>query len=174
MLCPRCHSDLSQISDKGIFLFFCPACHGQAVTMSGMRSLGIEEDSIRKIWSAAVKGKLGNELPCPECGNLMCVVKIDDGQTVFYIDVCTKCHILWFDSGELEKIPLTPAEKVEELPQRAREILAEHAIKNVKPPADHSGLMYASYRNFRIPSEEEMPFALIIAALNLIIRLFLR
>jgi Zn-finger nucleic acid-binding protein len=174
MRCPRCSGDLSQISYlEKVFIFSCPACHGQAVTMSGLRAIGIDEESIKKIWSAAVNGQTSKELPCPECNDLMQSLKIDDGQTVFFIDVCTMCHVLWFDLGELEKLPLEPEKETEDIPQKAKEILAEYAIKNVKPPSDcdPQNWMYASYRNFRLPTEQEMPFFIISAILNLILRL---
>ena len=177
MHCPRCHCDLSKISHQNkIFIFSCPICHGQALTMSGLRSLGVDENDTRSIWSAALNGNWGKELPCPECGNLMHVVKIDDGQSVFYIDICTKCHILWFDFGELEKIPLAPPENKEDIPQLAKEILAENAIKNVKPPVEcksDNWMLYATYRNFRIPSEEESRFFIAATAISALIRLLL-
>lgn len=138
MGCPRCGAGLNQsFYNNSIVVMNCPVCHGKAVTMSGLRALGVEPENTTNIWRAAQKGKLGTNLCCPECGKEMQIVKVDDGTTVFYIDVCTQCHLIWFDAGELEKIPIPPQTAAEEdMPQRAREILAIHQTGKMYPDDD--------------------------------------
>lgn len=132
MICPRCKCELIQYHYQNkIISFSCPECYGQALTIGALRTLGVEEENTRSFWIAASKGKLGAQLSCPECSGEMRIIKVDDGQCKFFIDLCLKCQLLWFDRGELEKIPVLPPEK-DELPQRAKEILAENAIKNVR------------------------------------------
>ena len=165
MGCPRCGAGLNQsFYNNSIVVMNCPVCHGKAVTMSGLRALGVEPENTTNIWRAAKKGKLGTNLCCPECGKEMQIVKVDDGTTVFYIDVCTQCHLIWFDAGELEKIPIPPRPAdAEDMPQRAREILAIHRAGEVSTDNDDispaGGWMYSH---------------LAWTALKIILRLFLK
>lgn len=147
MKCPRCQCEL--VNDRyqnKILSFFCPSCRGQAVTISGLRKLGVDEENTRNFWLAAAKGKLGSKLNCPECNGEMRIIKVDDGQCKFFIDLCQKCQLLWFDSGELEKIPLIPPES-ENLPQQAKEILAKNAIQSVHIHDDDTSGLFRSRWN---------------------------
>ena len=88
MHCPHCSVDLEKNNYDGkIISFLCHNCGGQAVTIGGLRTLGIEPENAFLIWNAAQKAKLGAVLPCPECGNRMNIVKVDTGNSIFYIDV---------------------------------------------------------------------------------------
>ena len=105
MRCPRCSCELTRDFYDNIVSFRCPVCGGRAVTMSGLRTLGVDRENIASLWGSAVRGKAKCEICCPECGDPMQVLKVDTGDAVFDIDLCVKCHTLWFDLGELEKIP---------------------------------------------------------------------
>ncbi len=70
-----------------------------------------------------------------------------EGKTT-YLDVCTHCHFVWFDTREFEGLPKIPAEppKTETLPLEAREALAlarlealrrESAATDLRAPPDH-------------------------------------
>ena len=174
MLCPRCQTGLHKHHyQEKVFAFSCPVCKGIALTLGGLRSLRVDEENIRNIWEAAIKGKSGTQLPCPECRQEMQIIKVNDGQTDFYIDICTKCHIIWFDPGELEKIPVMPEQPVEDIPQRAKEILAENAIKNVRVYDDKTMRFYRS-RAVWIPAHGEDPvfwLMVVINALGLLLRI---
>ena len=106
MNCPRCGTPLEKSYYNKIINFHCPHCNGQAVTLSGLRSLGVDPDNLAAIWQSANAGKLGTLLNCPECGKPMRVVKLDNGNNICYIDSCISCHVIWFDFGELENIPV--------------------------------------------------------------------
>ncbi len=176
MLCPRCQTELEKNTCGGkVFAFSCPNCNGQAITLSALRTLGVEEENTRNIWKAATKGKLGDNLPCPECKGNMRIVKVDDGKSVFYIDLCIKCHTVWFDFGELEKIPVRPPVIEEELPQRAKEILALHAIEKVKPvDPETTDYLRRRYGTLFASDGGDFPFWLSVAldALLLAFRIF--
>ena len=49
------------------------------------------------------------------------------------IEVCRQCYLLWFDRGELEKMPRTPA--VPEMPAEARRALAMAQVEAVATDA---------------------------------------
>ena len=124
MECPRCSVTLQKSSYCNIIVFYCPHCHGVAVTVSGLRSLGVDPENIYNIWASANAGKRGCELSCPECDNPMRLIKIDNLGTTFYVDVCIRCQLIWFDSGELEKIPVTTSAGIDTLPPQVKEIAA--------------------------------------------------
>lgn len=171
MFCPRCQTELHKhLYNEKIFAFSCPVCKGIAITMAGLRSLSVDEENIRNIWKAAIKGKLGTLLPCPECRKEMQVIKVNDGQTDFFIDLCTQCHIIWFDPGELEKIPVMTEPPTEEIPQRAKEILAENAIKNVRVYDDDT-ISFCRRRRIWIPADGEAPVWWLTVAIDALILL---
>ena len=141
MNCPRCATPLEKNLYKDtVVSFFCPFCHGQIITLSALRALGVNNENSGNIWQAAKKGRSGAQLPCPECGKTMKIVKLDDGNQKFYIDVCIHCHAIWFDFGELDKIPVQPpiAGKDDELPAKAKEILALNDVKNINEQYEFS------------------------------------
>ena len=138
MRCPRCSVELSKGIFQNIISFRCPVCGGQAVTMSGLRSMGVDEENIASLWRNAISGRSGSEVGCPECKAPMRSLKVDNGETVFDIDLCTRCHTLWFDLGELEKIPCTPPGHLrEERPRdRSEELLAIRKIQRMNGEDD--------------------------------------
>ena len=123
MKCPRCNIELQKSTYCNIIAFYCPHCHGTAVTVSGLRSLGVEPENVYNIWAGANAGKLGCEIFCPECGNPMRLTKLDDSCNTFYIDICICCQLIWFDFGELDKIPVVNMDGADHLPPQAREIM---------------------------------------------------
>ena len=178
MLCPRCHIQLKKILyDQQSVAYECSVCHGIALTMAGLRNLGVSTENSANIWKAALKKHKGCVLPCPECRTPMSVVKLDDGEIKFEIDVCTKCHIIWFDPGELEHIPLVPPQEKSDadLPDKAREILALHEISKVKAPEEPVTVPYRlGSSSFNFSSSSTGYGEIICAVLNLIIRMIVR
>ncbi|MBE6357749.1 MAG: hypothetical protein E7057_00700 [Lentisphaerae bacterium] len=149
MKCPRCAVHLEQVKIGTVLTFSCSNCHGQAVTLEALRTLGVSPENTTAIWRSASAGKLGAQLNCPECGNPMRLIKLDDGSNIFYIDVCCCCHLIWFDFGELNMIPVVhiPANFITQLPPTAHAALTSNNISQVElpdeaPPTflDHLGI----------------------------------
>ncbi len=141
MECPRCSVTLEKVRYGNIIGFHCPHCHGIAVTISGLRTLGVDPGNVFNIWTSANAGKLGCELSCPECDNPMRITKINDGESIFYIDVCIKCQLIWFDFGELDKIPADAINNADQLPPQAREIIAINRVRNIDTPDEPPTLL---------------------------------
>ena len=173
MRCPRCSVELTKsMYDNKIIAFYCSCCGGIAVTMAGLRSLGVAGENTFNIWQSAITEPIKKHLPCPGCHEMMSSVKLSDGDTRFYIDVCVKCHTLWFDAGELERIPLDIAVPQNELPQKAREILALHDIEKVKYPEEPVRVPYCfGGLGFRMPGNYG---EIIIQLLMFFLRILLR
>jgi Zn-finger nucleic acid-binding protein len=149
MNCPRCATPLEQVKIGTVLAFSCRSCHGQAITLEALRTLGVSPENTTAIWRSASAGKLGKLLTCPECGNQMRVIKLDDGSNIFYIDVCISCHLIWFDFGELNMIPVVqlPANFISQLPYQMNTALTnsgilQQEISDDAPPTflDHLGI----------------------------------
>ena len=144
MNCPRCQTPLEKTFFRNVISFSCPHCHGQAMTLSGLRSIGVEQENLTAIWRSANAGKLDSQIYCPECRHPMRLLKLDNGNNIFYIDLCTVCHILWFDFGELAQLPVIEAVKKEKLPitvqDKNSEILREYYDDSPPTLLDHLGI----------------------------------
>jgi hypothetical protein len=77
------------------------------------------------------------------------LIKLDDGSNIFYIDVCISCHLIWFDFGELNMIPVVqlPANFISQLPYQMNTALTnsgilQQEISDDAPPTflDHLGI----------------------------------
>jgi membrane associated rhomboid family serine protease len=60
-----------------------------------------------------------------------------EGKTV-YVDVCTGCHFVWFDTQEFESLPQVPVESPEAavLPQEAREAIALAQLEIIRQESE--------------------------------------
>lgn len=159
MICPRCKCELIQYHYQNkIISFSCPECYGQALTIGALRTLGVEEENTRSFWIAASKGKLGAQLSCPECSGEMRMIKVDDGQCKFFIDLCLKCQLLWFDTGELEKIPVNSPQN-DDMSQRTKEILAANAINTIRTHDDGASSIFRNRSGwYGQTSDNDTPF----------------
>jgi len=109
MKCPACKNELSQLSAKGISLDECENCKGAWFDRDELRKLKDKTDSDLR-WldfdvfaETAEKFKTGSEgRQCPKCGEMMSSLAYEKSGVV--IDKCGKCHGVWLDSGEFEKI----------------------------------------------------------------------
>jgi len=81
------------------------------------------------LWTAARDGQGPPGRPCPSCDAPTVEVGVNGGPR---IDVCTRCHFLWFDPSELESLPAQPAPPLQaEMPDDAREIMARAAAQQI-------------------------------------------
>ena len=103
MECPRDKGMTLQPFRQGRYpRFECPMCSGMFVAERDlMQTLGYKDD--RK-FEAVAKVKVANvkdsSLKCPHDGALLKALKFLNTE----LDVCAKCHGLWLDYGEMEKV----------------------------------------------------------------------
>ncbi len=128
MLCPVCRKDLVRENNSGTAFFRCPECGGRMVTMPAMRKRANGELA-NKIWNNSQYGLPPAGKSCPICSRNMCRTNLTAGGRQLELDVCRSCQLIWFDPGELDTIPVPEKPQEEELPPRAREILAMHQIR---------------------------------------------
>ena len=132
MKCPRCARPLEKSFCRGRVSFQCPDGHGRAVTLSAVRALCGRLDFANSLWRRAMENPSGIGGPCPVCGRPMSLVVLSVAGRELELDICCRCQEIWFDPNELEALPAPPPPTKEtELPPRAKEILALHAIRQM-------------------------------------------
>ena len=133
MKCPRCGRVLERTFFERKIAYRCPGGHGCSMTLPAVRSLCGRPEFVNTLWRMANDNPSGMGSPCPECGRPMSLVRLPLGGRELELDVCCRCQELWFDPDELERVPKPPPPPPKpELPEKAREILAMHAIANMK------------------------------------------
>ncbi len=131
MRCPQCGSKLQRNDISGVITFRCPGGCGQYLTFAALRALHVESDNVNALWRNAKNGNYIAGVHCPSCNLPMRQLKIGTGSISFDLDICPVCTALWFDKGELEQIPVKIPAIADELPQRAKEIMALHQIETI-------------------------------------------
>jgi Zn-finger nucleic acid-binding protein len=133
--CPRCRTRLEQVkTSKGMF-WSCQICNGRAISVELLRRIFTEE-SINPLWLHAIRGSGAPGGLCPVCQKPMLEVNLSDSTDV-RVDVCQRCHFVWFDTGETETLtprPMPPAPPV--TPQKAREAMALFKVEQLANQAD--------------------------------------
>ena len=136
-LCPRCNLPLNEVRTSGGILYGCNVCGGRAVTIELLRKRFTPE-SINPLWLHAMRGKGRAGCPCPLCRQTMIGVALSDG-TEIYVDVCQRCHFVWFDAHEVDTLvprQPEPTPVAAELPQKAREMLAMAEVERLSKQAE--------------------------------------
>lgn len=131
MKCPACDVELNRVTYEDNPVFHCSQCAGhllKRIQVSAIKSM--REQSSAILEQEAAKHRSGDaETPiqCPKCrSTTMKKEKIPLsrlGDEPFFIDVCRKCHMVWFNGGELAKLQLEY-----ELSDQANEEL-EHQLR---------------------------------------------
>ena len=171
-LCLRCHVPLKEVRTSGGVFYGCDVCGGRAVTIELLRKRFTPE-SINPLWLHAMRGEGRVGLPCPSCRQPMIGVALADRAEIS-VDVCQRCHFIWFDAHEVETlVPRQPEPAAAELPQKAREMLAiaevERLSKQAEGPDLDSAAPEESWKQiaaflgmpveFDAPEEQRRPWA---------------
>lgn len=127
MKCPGCDTELSKEFYEKVIDFRCPGCGGRIVTVSGLRSLCGDRDFVNRLWNTAQYGYSQTGPACTSCHKAMRRVTLPLSGVALELDVCCPCRLVWFDPGELARIPLP--KPGEELPQKEKELLAMRQIE---------------------------------------------
>jgi membrane associated rhomboid family serine protease len=172
LLCPRCKVPLKEVRTSGGVFYGCDVCGGRAVTIELLRKRFAPE-SINPLWLHAMQGEGRVGLPCPSCRQPMIGVALSDRAEIS-VDVCQRCHFIWFDAHEVEAlVPRQPEPVAPELPQKAREMLAiaevERLSKQAEGPDLDSAAPEESWKQiaaflgmpveFDTPGEQRRPWA---------------
>ena len=149
MNCPRCGQPLARSFYEGKIGFHCPNGCGRMVTLSTVRAICGKPDFANVLWRKAMESQGENGGYCPMCGHPMTLVRLPIEGKMLELDICCRCQELWFDPNEIEALPKPPPPPKEPvLPQQAKEILAIHAVNEMRAQAIESetpsGLAYVA------------------------------
>ena len=129
MKCPNCEQELTREFYEKVIVFRCPHCGGRMMTVSGLRSLCADRAFVDLLWRTARTGYAESGPGCGSCRMPMRRVTLPLAGRPLELDLCCSCQTVWFDPAELERIPLPEPEAEEELPPKARELLALRQIQ---------------------------------------------
>lgn len=89
---------------------------------------------VNHLWQRARSGQYAGTRPCPACKHRMSEVPIIIKEKTEYIDVCSKCHFIWFDPHEFEHLPKLEIKHPQSQPlsMEAREALALARLESLK------------------------------------------
>jgi len=140
LICPRCSSRLERVqTEHGIF-WRCSSCGGRAVGVELLRRTFTPE-SINPLWLHAINQPGDTGATCPSCQNAMTQVNLSDDSNI-RVDVCKRCHFVWFDTGETDtlvpQIPKPDKNAPPPMPQKARELLALAKVEQLSRDAEGS------------------------------------
>lgn len=123
--CPRCETALRAGSQRALSYWVCPGCHGRAIKLRSLQKIASHE-WVESLWADSLDRRREASGPaCPSCRERTREVASSSRAGAFVVDVCGKCHLAWFDSGEYVRIPARAAGEEREvafvgLPPRRR------------------------------------------------------
>ena len=118
----------------------CSQCEGRLLTIPMLRNL-VHKGHVDELWIRAKSAEYEHHRKCPSCDHDMHEVPIPGMKDTVWLDVCTICHFVWFDTKEFDSLYQLPQKKGEYdgLPQEAREKLAVMRSKLIaEQPGDYS------------------------------------
>ena len=135
MKCLQCHKTMHKASYCDLYCSYCTDCSGVSFTVSGLRSLVKDRETVNRLWAQAKYGNAPDGKLCLCCDRPMKKVSLDvPEKATLELDLCTRCQTVWFDAGELYGVPLKekPEDVVESLPPAAREKLALAEVRDIE------------------------------------------
>lgn len=127
LICPACGARmLREIApERAGVIFRCPECGGRASGMSLVRR-EVAQEYVNRLWAQAIR-RPATGRRCPACEKAMTTVGGSLGERID-LDVCTRCHFVFFDPGEAGRTPKAPPAPEppaeEQIPEAAREAWA--------------------------------------------------
>jgi membrane associated rhomboid family serine protease len=132
-ICPKCNIQLTKTKGSWGIFWRCPSCDGRSATLAFLRKY-VPKKTVNALWMSVRDGSFPQKRRCPACSNLMTEAPASGGKTTPYIDVCSVCQFVWFDTTEYEALPKIPRKPTfeERLPQEAREKLAMLELDTIR------------------------------------------
>ena len=141
--CPHCNATLIRRKSPVLGLVWvCPSCRGRAMTLELLRR-AVPQPMVNRLWQRARSGEHPVNRSCPACKRRMAEVPVAlDADRTLHLDVCTGCHVVWFDPREFESLPKLPPKPVEkeQLSPEAREAIAMAKLDALNQQSPLSGL----------------------------------
>ncbi|MCP5067562.1 MAG: rhomboid family intramembrane serine protease [bacterium] len=102
--CPRCKAPMRKWSTRAGLIWTCEqGCDGRAATIPQLRR-ALTKPTVDAIWAAS-RGAEDVSCDCPSCRRPMREVPVALPRGNVQLDVCLRCYVVWFDSGEYDWLP---------------------------------------------------------------------
>jgi len=118
MRCPRCATELEVSFCTGGRMLRCPTCAGTAVTVEMLRRFA-PKSRIDDLWQQALTTHGALDVHCAGCEGPLRRVEVGLNGATVALDVCTHCHLVWFDADELHAFSPRRAEPPKDAAGRA-------------------------------------------------------
>jgi Zn-finger nucleic acid-binding protein len=129
--CPKCKIPLTRGSNKFGIFWVCPECNGRTISLYVLRK-ALPDQIVNDLWLRAKSGKYKQFRKCPACKSSLPEVPVVNISQSILLDICTKCNLIWFDRHEYESLPQKNLPTETELPQKAKEALAQLKIESIQ------------------------------------------
>lgn len=129
-LCPHCRTGLRTVRQREGLFYYCPICHGRAVTLPQIRRVAGDRCAtslLRRINQSTGPGGAH----CPFCA--MAMRRVFAAEPPLELDSCKPCGVVWFDANEFETLPEGAIESPDAARLRGIEVLATHKLEAMKP-----------------------------------------
>jgi len=124
-------------SKHGVY-YGCSTCHGRLVGLGVLRK-SIDREAVNFVWRTARDGLGIPSRTCPICAVAMSEVSVR--AEPLDVDVCTRCHMVWFDGGELDAMPIISGPPPPpELSPQAKAAIALNKIDHIREQAEEYGM----------------------------------
>ena len=101
--CPACEADMQEFALRsGSSSWACGSCGGVLLNTAALRATSPKQYA--SLWRAFQTASYGSPRPCPSCGCGFRTFAGPDADNPVQLEACRGCLVLWFDSGELEKL----------------------------------------------------------------------
>lgn len=100
--CPTDRTLLRRSKVDGRFVWTCDRCTGRAVMMPVLRQ-ELTAEIARDLWARALRSHTPG-VPCPVCRLASARLGIVVGRDRLELDICRRCHCVWFDAGEFQRL----------------------------------------------------------------------
>lgn len=121
--CPRDKTPLEEreheIPGLNVFADHCPKCEGVFLDEDELKRL-TGKRNVNQLITEYLGIDVGGDLVCPSCGGLMDDERFKGVEGEITIDVCTACHGVWLDKGELEAIAKLDDKSFDKLSEEKR------------------------------------------------------
>lgn len=156
LVCPICLSSMKGYTTNKGDVFVCPRCGSRAALLRSLR----KESSPRRVrefaqslWTQVCAGKTRPGRPCPHCREKTLSTPTP-GQDAVWLDVCTRCGIVFFDPGEYRLLYESQAAAAPPPPQAGAQRRAAEAEAAASERGVGGGAEYYPEVNAPAPDED--------------------
>lgn len=132
-VCPACRTALTRMRGRGEVFWQCEACGGRSSTLSLMRKM-VPAYLVNDLWQRVRNYEYPMLRRCSCCPAKMEQVPVQVPSGEMLLDVCSRCHFIWLDAGEIDALPVENYHRhaAAELPEKAREHLATWKLSQLE------------------------------------------